>query len=304
MNLEGILVDVDGRPALRFERRYLHPVERVWRAITDPEEMAQWFPSNVEGERKLGAELVFMDEAQRAAAREAGEPTRADGPVFRGEVLALDPPTLFSFTWGGEVLRLELASDGGGTNLIFTHILSHQSVAARNGAGWHVCLAALDRMLDGPDSGSEDTGFGVYHDYLRRMGPSLGRRTNGTAMTWERSTHVDPERVREVTTNPSEMDEWGAGRRPGDPLRWEIQATDHGTLYRLTHEAVGDDAALAAIWHALLLQLDMYLAAGQLIPIDHQPWIASYTEAMSAGRSPGDPDRSTTGGRDGSARPS
>lgn len=41
------------------------------------------------------------------------------------------------------------------------------------------------------------------------------------------------------------------------------------------------DAELAATWHALLLQLDMYLAAGQLIPIDHRQWIEAYEESMS-----------------------
>ena len=34
---------VDGRPALRVERRYRHSVERVWRAVTEPAELARWF---------------------------------------------------------------------------------------------------------------------------------------------------------------------------------------------------------------------------------------------------------------------
>ena len=38
---------VDGRPALRFERRLNHSVERVWRAVTDPAELARWFVSEV-----------------------------------------------------------------------------------------------------------------------------------------------------------------------------------------------------------------------------------------------------------------
>src|SRR5215211_1259069 len=83
MTKEGTLVHIEGRPALRFERRYAHPLERVWRAVTDPAEMAAWFPSNVEGERAVGAELVFADEEQRARATEAGEPTREEGPALR-----------------------------------------------------------------------------------------------------------------------------------------------------------------------------------------------------------------------------
>lgn len=44
---EGTLVTIDGRPALRFERHYRHPIERVWRAVTDPSEVGRWFPSEV-----------------------------------------------------------------------------------------------------------------------------------------------------------------------------------------------------------------------------------------------------------------
>src|SRR5205814_253424 len=134
------LIHLDGKPALRFERRYAHPMERVWRAISDPSEMASWFPSNVEGERAVGADLTFVDDAQRASAREAGEPARREGPMFHGRVVAYDPPTVFSFTWGGELLRFELLPDGPETVLVFTQVLSHQSVAARNGSGWHMCL--------------------------------------------------------------------------------------------------------------------------------------------------------------------
>lgn len=284
MTREGTLVTVDGHPALRFERRYRHPVERVWRAVSDPGEMAQWFPSNVEGDRAVGAELSFVDDDQRAAARAAGEPTRADGPMFRGAVVSYDPPHVFSFTWGGELLRFELTPDGDGTVLVFTHVLSHRSVAHRNGAGWHECLVALDRLLGVADEGRGDGADGdwraVYDDYLDRMGPELGVRGADGSMTWERATHVDPDRVRAATTDAGEIDAWGGREHAADPVRWEVEPTGHGTVYRLTHEAAGDDADLAATWHALLVQLDMYLAAGQVIPVDHKHWIAAYEDAL------------------------
>ena len=41
----GTYLEIDGRPAVRFERVYPHSVERVWRAVTDPAEMRHWFPS-------------------------------------------------------------------------------------------------------------------------------------------------------------------------------------------------------------------------------------------------------------------
>lgn len=283
---EGTLITIDGRPALRFERRYGHPIDRVWRAISDPAEMAQWFPSNVEGERAVGAELHFVDDEQRAAARAAGEPTRADGPMFRGSVVAYDPLREFSFTWGGELLRLELSPDGDETVLVFTHVLSHQSVAARNGAGWHHCLSALDELLGSHDRAAatgpvdDSGGLGLYYEYVDRIGPALGEATGDGAVTWERATHVDTDRVREATTSSTELNAWGAADHAGEPLRWQIEPVENGTVYRLTHGAIGSDAELAATWHALLLQLDMYLASGQLIPVEAKRWVADYEAVL------------------------
>jgi uncharacterized protein YndB with AHSA1/START domain len=281
MTAQGTLIEIDGKSALRFERRYSHPMERVWRAISDPTEMAAWFPSKVIGERAVGGDLVFDDDAQRAAAHAAGEVTRADGPMFHGRVVAYDPPKTFSFTWGGELLRFELIDDGPGTLLVFTQVLSHESVAARNGSGWHMCLAGLDALLGAAPPPSQEGWKDVYEDYLERIGPELGVPTGDGAMTWERATHVLPDRVREVTAEPSaNAAAWGASDHAEEPVRWEIEPAEIGTVYRITHEAIGDDAELAATWHALLIQLDMYLAAGELVPVEPKPWVDPYADLL------------------------
>jgi uncharacterized protein YndB with AHSA1/START domain len=280
MSAEGTLIEVDGGPALRFERRYRQGVERVWRAVTEPEEMAQWFPSNVEGERSEGAELAFVDDTQRAAARQAGRPTRADGPIFGGLVIVYDPPNRFVFTWAGERLHIELTPDEDGTRLTFTHVLSHESVAARNGAGWHSCLAALDRLMGLAEP--EIDPFAVYDDYVDRLGPSIGVSFGDGAMTWERATHVDADRVRSAVNDPTEITQWADGNVDARPLQWEVEPVEHGTIYRLTHRDAGDDPGLAATWHARLLQLDMYLAAGEAIPADPERFTARYRTDVPA----------------------
>ena len=277
---DGTLVTIDGRDALRFERRFRQPIERVWRAISAPEEMGAWFPSDVVGKRTVGAELLFEDEAQRDAARAAGEPTRDDGPMFHGRVVAYDPPQVFSFTWGGELLRFELRPEGDGTLLVFTQVLSHPAVAARNGAGWHACLDALRVVLDGPDDADEPDWRRVYDRYVTEIGPPLGRPDGDGAVTWEGSTHVDAERVRAATGDPDAMAAWGGRERAGDPLRWDVEPTEHGTVFRLTHEAIGSDAELAATWHALLIQLDMQLASGALVPVDPKTWVDDYRDIL------------------------
>jgi uncharacterized protein YndB with AHSA1/START domain len=278
---DGTLLTIDGRPTLRFERRYPHPVERVWTAVSDADEMAQWFPGAVIGERSVGAELVFDDRAQQAAAREAGEPTRADGPLFRGEVVVYDPPQVFSFTWGTELLRIELTPDGDETVLVFTHQLYHRSTAARTGGGWHACLSALDKMLGVLVPEGETDWTRTYDHYVDLLGPPLGSRGPDGSMTWEGATHQGPERVRAAVDDPAERDAWGGGKHTGEPLRWEVEPSDHGAVFRLTHETAGDDAELAATWHALLLQLDMYLAAGLIVPLDPDRWVDGYRKLLS-----------------------
>ena len=273
MSRAGNLITLDGQPALRFERRYRHPMARVWRAVTDPDEMARWFPAAVLGDRAVGAELVFDDDAQRQEAMEAGEPTRADGPMFRGRVVVWDPPRRFCFTWGDEELRLELAPDGDGTTLVFTQLLSHPSVAARNGAGWHACLAELDGLLGAePPSGDWD---GVYDDYLARMGPPLGE-PDGDALVFERATHVEPARVRSAVDAPDERTTWGAPAEPGGEEAWDIDPRELGCQFTLRVAGAATDPELAAAWHARLVQLDLYLAAGVVHPSAAATWRPAY----------------------------
>jgi hypothetical protein len=196
-------------------------------------------------------------------------------------VVVYDPPKVFSFTWGGELLRFELHVEGDETVLVFTQVLTHPSVAARNGAGWHACLGALDEMLGAGAPTSGEDWKAVYDDYVNRLGPSLGQPVADDGLAWERATHVDADRVRAATSDPAELECWGASSHTDEPLRWEVEPVDHGTVYRLIHTGIGDDADLAATWHALLLQLDMWLAAGELVPADNRHWVEAYEQVLN-----------------------
>ncbi len=64
-------------------------------------------------------------------------------PDFEGTMLAFDPPKLLELLWGDERLRFELVPDGAGTLLIFSASFAELGRAARDAAGWHVCLDLL-----------------------------------------------------------------------------------------------------------------------------------------------------------------
>ena len=94
-----------------------------------------------------------------------------------GEVTELDPPRLFAFTWGTDALRIELEEAPDGCLMRFTHLLGSRDQAARDAAGWHVCLDRLETLLGGGDAvapGGEPTGEwrAHYEEYQRRGLPA------------------------------------------------------------------------------------------------------------------------------------
>ena len=150
----------DGRWQLRFRRTYPHPVEKVWRALTEPEHLAAWFPTSVDGPRRAGADLKF-------SVRDG------EGPPFDGQVLAYEPPSVFEFRWGPDSIRMELSGSESSATLTFLHAFDERGKAARDGAGWHVCLDALAASLDGSDHAREHMSrWGEVHPgYVARFGP-------------------------------------------------------------------------------------------------------------------------------------
>jgi uncharacterized protein YndB with AHSA1/START domain len=160
--MHGTYETIDNRPALRFERRLAHPIDAVWRTVTEPDELRHWFPATVTVDLRPGGAMTF----------DFGEGTTLDG-----EVLELDPPRRFVFTWGAEELRfaLEPEDDGAACRLQFVHILDEENTAARNAAGWHVCLDGLAAYLDGgsaPTGGPTPEWQALYEEYQRRGLPA------------------------------------------------------------------------------------------------------------------------------------
>jgi uncharacterized protein YndB with AHSA1/START domain len=138
--------DADGGPQLRLARRYRHPVERVWRAISEPDELAQWFPA-----------VAPMEVVERIA------------------------PRLLVATWFGDALRFELRAEGAGCLLVFTHAFGDRDTSARTAAGWDRCYARLDALLAGQpmsETASLELWPVVHERYAERFGvdPEIGRR--------------------------------------------------------------------------------------------------------------------------------
>ena len=151
---------------LRFERHLVHPVEKVWSALTNPAQLAQWLAPG-ELELTLGGRvsLAFTD---------------GDG-VIDGRVTAITPPRLLEFTWTDQdndfgFVRWELGADDGGTRLVLTHSVpeSARGFGLPMLAGWHSLLDQLAALLD--DQPFARDRWQELHDHYARAGVMGERR--------------------------------------------------------------------------------------------------------------------------------
>lgn len=155
----------DGGWTVAFARDLKHPPEKVWAALTDPEQVAGWAPFTAD--RDLGrpgvATLTMIDgdSAQDMAAT-----------VRRAE-----PPTLLEYTWGDDLLRWELSPTATGTRLVLRHTVQDRDWMPKVAAGWHLCLVVAERLLDGrpvpPIRGADAMNYGwqdLHDAYAAKLG--------------------------------------------------------------------------------------------------------------------------------------
>lgn len=161
----GVLDAVDGRLRLTYARPVAVSPERAWRALTEPADLAVWFPARIDGERVTGAPLRFTFPGQIALSDEA--------EALEGEMLVVDPPTLLVFRWEDETLRFDLRPAADGAVLTFATIFDEIGRAARDAAGWHVCLDVLAHHLAeiAPPWTPAERWAQVHPGYVARLGP-------------------------------------------------------------------------------------------------------------------------------------
>ena len=138
-----IVVDGD-QATLSFRRHFDHPVNAVWAAIADPAHRAAWFGATTVDARPGGNIEMDPDDP----------PVPANLKHMTGRILTWDPPAVFEHTWhqivvGEGAVRYDLAADGDGTLLTFTH----RGLSVPNATGFipgtHAYLDRLEAHLAG-----------------------------------------------------------------------------------------------------------------------------------------------------------
>ncbi|MBM7788160.1 SRPBCC family protein [Tenggerimyces flavus] len=263
---EYVRTDGDNE-VLVLERSFDHPPAKVWRALTEPEQLAQWFPASMTVELAVGAKITFSFGPE-------------DDPQD-GEVTACDPPRTFAYSWGSEHLRWELEPDGDGCKLTLTQTFQDRPAAASYAAGWHGCFVYLALVVDGQQPFGADGDASLDHtmtpdlkssheEWIVKLGLDAGT-VDGEEARYERQLVQGPLDVWEVLSGGTVVSVGGAVpagflpagvqvgpilvAEPPDVLataevRWTMREGNGGARLVVTH-AGGDDKALAQ-WRAHL----------------------------------------------------
>ncbi|MEV5826897.1 SRPBCC family protein [Spirillospora sp. NPDC052242] len=290
MPVAGTLEIADGRYSVRFERRLPHSVDRVWRAVSDPAVLAEWFPAEIELELREGGTV------------RQSFPGGIRMPP--GTVTACDPPRLLEFVESSEglpldgagddrLMRYELTPDGDGCVLVFVNAFGDRAGAASFATGWETCLDALEQVLDGKEVTVPENYASLHEEYVASFGPPDGsaeRGPDGWTISFERQLPYPKDAAWKALAGaaPDETDlaagdavpsGFTAGRAAGGSVtevdapkvlefrtesagtvRWRLEQGPGGARVHLTHLLPGDEPADRRVgdlaeWHARLERL-------------------------------------------------
>jgi uncharacterized protein YndB with AHSA1/START domain len=140
--------------AVVFERTFNAPVGRVWKALTDVEEMRQWYFNLKQFKAEVGFEFEFVVEHE--------------GTTYHHlcKVTEVIPQKKIAYTWrykgheGDSLVTFELFADGNETRLKLTHqgleTFPKTAAFARKNfeAGWTAIIdSELKQFLEGKQKG-------------------------------------------------------------------------------------------------------------------------------------------------------
>jgi uncharacterized protein YndB with AHSA1/START domain len=124
--------------AVRFERRSRHSPARLWRAITEADEVAKWmgFPARID--LRPGGEYVLDFD------------TLHPGDKLEGVILRVEPERLLRYAVDTSVVEWSIEPDADGCR----HVFGQTGLPPRDNeeeliGGWHDGLDSLDQYLDG-----------------------------------------------------------------------------------------------------------------------------------------------------------
>ena len=115
-------------------RELRHPPRKVWRALTDPDQLREWAPFDADRNLDAGGHVKLST---------VGSPMPQ---VSETSVKRAEAPRLLEYNWGENELRWELEPMASGTRLTLWHNIGRKFISM-GAAGWHICFDVLDQFL-------------------------------------------------------------------------------------------------------------------------------------------------------------
>ena len=151
-------------------RELRHSPEKVWAALTDPEQLREWAPFDASG--SLGAT------GNKAKLTTVGAPALH---VTDTTVLRAEPHKVLVYNWGDQDVRWELEAIESGTRLTLWATIARGFIAM-GAAGWHICFDVLDRLL-GHDPIGRIVGPAAFAADLPRLQAEYARQFEADSET-------------------------------------------------------------------------------------------------------------------------
>jgi uncharacterized protein YndB with AHSA1/START domain len=163
----GAEVRKDGEKwTLILVRELRHSPEKVWKALTDPTQLREWAPFDVDGSLDTVGTTVKLTWV--------GAPRAIETRVTRA-----DAPKVLEY---GEI-RWELEALGGGTRLTLWSSLDRRFISM-GAAGWHISFDVLDRLLSGTPIGRIAGGDAMKFGGWQRLNAEYAKQFGIETPNW------------------------------------------------------------------------------------------------------------------------
>jgi uncharacterized protein YndB with AHSA1/START domain len=159
---------------MRFERRSKHSAARLWKALTEPDELRVWMEGPAEVDLRPGGTWKIDFDAS------------PDGDYLDGIIIAVEPEKRLTYAWGLSVCEwtIEDGSDGCTYTFVQNGLADRGEGEEGLAAGWHGFFDQLDMHLDGVAFTREQQAAAwqaMHAPYLERLNAALVKRAPGKA---------------------------------------------------------------------------------------------------------------------------
>jgi uncharacterized protein YndB with AHSA1/START domain len=135
---------------LRITRTFPAKPERVFDALTKPEQIARWW-----GSSRFSLPDAELDLRIGGKYRFTMQPLEGEVMVVSGRFKEITRPSKLAYTWAWEgasapetLVTIELKEAEGGTEVVLTHeAFTNQEAVARHDAGWQKGFDRLEQIL-------------------------------------------------------------------------------------------------------------------------------------------------------------